>query len=413
MHHRNVQDSLEAALRDTPVVLLQGARQVGKTTLVRGMSEATGSRRYATLDDGVVLSAAQRDPEGYVAALKGPVTIDEVQRAPELFRAIKASVDRDRKPGRFLLTGSANVMLLPRLSESLAGRIELIPLWPLSQGEIAGVREDFIDRVFDPQPPDWKAPKKRNRSITERIVRGGFPEAVGRADERRRDAWYAAYADTTLRREVRELSGVEGLAELPRLLATLAARAGGLLNVADVARSLAMPQSTVRRYIALLEATFLVVLLPAWSTNRSSRLAKAAKVLIADSGLACYLVGASERRLEDDGSTRGAMLENFITMEVLKQREWSRTRPSLYHFRSAAGAEVDLVLEDRAGRIVGIEIKSARTIGAEAFRGLRALRELAGKKFVRGILLHDGLESVHFDPTLMTAPHSAVWDSEA
>lgn len=154
MHPRNVQDSLEAALRDTPVVLLQGARQVGKTTLVRGMSEATGSRRYATLDDGVVLSAAERDPEGYVAALKGPVTIDEVQRAPELFRAIKASVDRNRKPGRFLLTGSANMMLLPRLSESLAGRIELIPLWPLSQGEIAGVREDFIDRLFDPQPPE-------------------------------------------------------------------------------------------------------------------------------------------------------------------------------------------------------------------------------------------------------------------
>jgi hypothetical protein len=408
-----IQDSLEAALRDTPVVLLQGARQVGKTTLVRGMSEAAGSRRYSTLDDAVVLSAAERDPEGFVAAITGPVTIDEVQRAPGLFRAIKASVDRDRKPGRFLLTGSANVMLLPRLSESLAGRIELIPLWPLSQGEIAGRREDFVDRVFDPQPPEWKAPKKRTRSISERIVLGGFPEATGRADERRRDAWYAAYADTTLRREVRELSGVEGLAELPRLLATLAARASGLLNIADVARSLGMPQSTVRRYVSLLEATFLVVLLPAWSTNRSSRLAKAAKVLIVDSGLACYLVGASQRRLEEDGSTRGAMLENFITMEIQKQREWSRTRPSLYHFRSATGAEVDLVLEDRAGRVVGIEIKSARTVGADAFRGLRALRELAGKKFVRGILLHDGSESVSFDPTLMAAPHSAVWESEA
>lgn len=413
MHFRNARESLETALGDTPVVLLQGARQVGKTTLVQALSaDVKRPRRVLTLDDGAVLSAAQRDPEGFVAALTGPSAIDEVQRAPELFRTIKASVDRDRTPGRFLLTGSANVMLLPKLSESLAGRVELIPLWPLSQGEFEGVRERFIDRLFERETPDWKGAARRARPLVERMLRGGFPEAASRADAVRRDAWFSAYAETTLRREVRELSGAEGLAELPRLLAALAARAGGILNVADVSRALGMPQSTTRRYIALLEATFLAVMVPAWSTNRSSRLAKSAKVLIADSGLACHLVGANAERLADDGPARGAMLENFLAMEIIKQREWSRTKPAIHHFRSSAGAEVDLVLEDRAGRIVGIEFKSARSVGADAFRGLRALRELAGKNFVRGVVLNDGVETVRFDPTLMAAPHSAVWSGD-
>jgi predicted AAA+ superfamily ATPase len=412
MHFRNARESLETALGDTPVVLLQGARQVGKTTLVQALSAGSKPRRVLTLDDGAVLSAAQRDPEGFVAALTGPCAIDEVQRAPELFRTIKASVDRDRTPGRFLLTGSANVMLLPKLSESLAGRVELIPLWPLSQGEFEGVRERFIDRLFERETPDWKGAARRARPLVERMLRGGFPEAASRADASRRDAWFAAYAETTLRREVRELSGAEGLAELPRLLAALAARAGGLLNVADVSRALGMPQSTTRRYIALLEATFLAVMVPAWSTNRSSRLAKSAKVFIADSGLACHLVGANAERLAYDGPARGAMLENFLAMEIIKQRGWSQTKPAIHHFRSAAGAEVDLVLEDRAGRVVGIEFKSARSVGADAFRGLRALRELAGKNFVRGVVLHDGVETLRFDPTLVAAPLSAVWSGD-
>jgi predicted AAA+ superfamily ATPase len=174
----------------------------------------------------------------------------------------------------------------------------------------------------------------------------------------------------------------------------------------------ATPHTTCSRFAALLEATFLAVMLPAWSTNRSSRLAKSPKVLVADSGLACHLVGANADRLAGDGPTRGAMRENFVAMELLKQREWSETKPTLCHFRSSAGAEVDIVLEDRAGRVVGVEVKSARSIGADAFRGLRALRELAGKNFVRGVVLHDGAETVRFDPTLMAVPYSAVWSGE-
>jgi predicted AAA+ superfamily ATPase len=412
MHARHAQASIELALQDTPVVLLHGARQVGKTTLVQMISGGRRPRRFATLDDGLVLSAAQRDPEGYVAALDRPATIDEVQRAPDLFRAIKASVDRDRTPGRFLLTGSANVMLLPRLSESLAGRIEVIPLWPLSQGEIEGVRERFIDRLFESTTPDWQAARRRGRPLLDRLLRGGFPEPSARSDARRREAWFAAYSDTTLRREVRELSGVEGLSELPRLLGALASRACGLLNVADLSRTLGMPQSTTRRYLALLEATFLAVMLPAWATNRSVRLARSPKVLVSDSGLACHLVGADGTRLAEDGTARGAMLENFVAMELIKQREWSSVRPTLHHFRTSAGVEVDLVLEDRAGRVVGIEVKSARSLGSDAFKGLRALRDLAGDRFIRGVVLHDGVETVRVDPSLMSVPLAALWSGE-
>ena len=406
---RRAQYQLAEALRDTPVVLLHGARQVGKTTLARSTASARSVRGYATLDDGPQLSAALADPGGFIDALPGPVVLDEVQRAPGLFRAIKASVDRDRSPGRFLLTGSANVMMLPTLSESLAGRIEVVPLWPLSQGEIEGTKERFIDRAFADLPPEFGAAPARSRPLLDRIVRGGFPEPCERTDARRRDAWFRAYADTTLRREVRELSGVEGLAELPRLIAVLAARACGLLNVADVARTLGMPQSTVRRYVALLEATFLAVMVPAWTTSRSARLAKSPKVLICDSGLACHLIGADLRRLADDGAARGAMLENFVAMELLKQREWSDSRPALHHFRTASGYEVDFVLEDRAGRVVGIEVKSAGSVSSEDFRGLRALRELAGRRFVRGIVLHGGRETVGFDPTLVATPISSLW----
>jgi predicted AAA+ superfamily ATPase len=412
MQPRHAEEPLATALSDTPVVLLHGARQVGKTTLARAMAATGHGRKYATLDDGAVLSAALRDPQGFIDAMTGPVTLDEVQRAPELFRAIKASVDRNRRPGRFLLTGSANVMMLPRLSESLAGRIETVPLWPLSQGEIEGTRERFIDRAFDRAVPDWSVSARRPRPLLDRIVRGGFPEPSARADAARRDAWFAAYADATLRREVRELSGAEALTELPRLLAALSTRAGTLLNITDIARSLGMAQSTTRRYITLLEAVFLAVLIPAWSTNRAKRLAKSPKILVADSGLACHLIGADATRLERDGSARGAMLENFVAMELLKQREWSRIRPSLLHFRTATGVEIDLVLEDRAGRLVGIEVKAAKNVGSDDFRGLRALRELAGDRFVRGIVLHDGRETVRFDPGLLSAPISALWSGE-
>ncbi|MFZ4575225.1 MAG: ATP-binding protein [Phycisphaerales bacterium] len=409
MLSRNIEPQLRAALADTPVVLIHGARQTGKTTLARSVAHHSQPRRYLTLDDATTLAAATSDPTGFLASLEGPIVIDEVQRAADLFRAIKADVDRNRKPGRFLLTGSANVLLLPKLSESLAGRIEIITLWPLSQGEIDAHPEKFIDAVFAPKLPAITRLAKSSPDLLTRILRGGYPEPLSRKDDARRSAWYASYITTILQRDVRDLSNIEGLSDLPRLLSLLASRTSGLLNFSDLARSLSLPQTTLKRYFALLEATFLVVSIPAWSSNQGLRLSKSPKIMLADTGLACHLLGADKARLAADGHAKGTLLENFVAMELLKQSGWSRTRTTLHHFRTTNGREVDLVLEDPAGRLVGIEIKSAATVTNDDFKGLRALQEAAGPKFHRGIILHDGAEIIPFDKQMAAMPVGAVW----
>ena len=406
---RNILPAVKAALTDTPVVLLHGARQVGKTTLAHAIANGRPRREYKSLDDESELSAALTNPEGYVRGLGGPVVLDEVQRAPELFRTIKAAVDRNRIAGQYLLTGSANVMLLPRLSESLAGRVEVITLWPFSQGEIEGTVESFVDRAFSASRMQWQAPTSKSRPLTDRIVRGGFPEPMSRADTSRRRAWYGAYLETTLRRDIRDLANIDSFLELPRLLSLISHRTSGLLNFADLSRGISIPQTTLKRYFTLLQASFLVVTIPAWTTNRGLRQTKASKVFISDTGLACHLLGADSNTIRTDGRIRGMLMENFVAMELLKQIGWSKTRPSAHHFRSSSGQEVDFVLEDQAGRIVGIEVKSSKSVGADDFRGLRVLRELAGKKFVRGIVLHDGDSTVHFDQEFVSAPISALW----
>lgn len=409
MLRRNLASKLKAALSDTPVVLVHGARQTGKTTLTRSLEGEAPARRYVTLDHFATLAAARSDPAGFVAAQDGPVVLDEVQRAPSIFMAIKAEVDGNRTPGRFLLTGSANILLVPTLSESLAGRIEILTLWPLSQGEIEGTNERFIDGVFAAKLAPITRGEPSEASLIDRIIRGGYPEPLSRADESRKAAWYDSYLSTILQRDVRDLANIEGLSDLPRLLALLASRTSGLLNFSDLARSLSLPQTTLKRYFALLEATFLVVTIPAWSSNQGLRLSKAPKLMLADTGLASHLLGTDTQRLQADGNLRGSLLENFVAMEVMKQATWSKARVKVFHFRTTAGKEVDLVLEDAAGRVVGIEVKSSASVGADDFRGLRALKEAAGEKFVRGVVLHDGAETVMFDPTLAAMPISALW----
>ncbi|MEW6638365.1 MAG: ATP-binding protein, partial [Actinomycetota bacterium] len=350
MYRRNVADLLDEALADSPVVLLNGARQTGKSTLVRSSMIRGFSGRYLTLDDAGILSAAATDPAGFLAGLGRPVVLDEVQRAPDLFLAIKAEVDRDRRPGSFLLTGSANVLLLPRLSESLAGRMEVHTLWPLSQGELEGVREGFVDAAFSGGAPPVSLEAEDPPRLFERVLRGGFPEVVGRESPARRRAWFDSYVTTILQRDVRDLANIERLAEMPRLLSLLATRASSLLSYSDLSRAAAMPQSTLKRYMALLETVFLVQTLPAWSANLGKRLVKSPKSIVCDTGLAAHLQGVDAQRLSAEPVLAGPLLENFVAMELKKQITWSETRPSLYHFRTQAGREVDLVLEDAAGR---------------------------------------------------------------
>jgi uncharacterized protein len=406
---RHLVTPILTSLKDSPVVFIQGARQTGKSTLAKSLAAEGYDARYLTLDDAVTLSAAESDPTGFIAGLDGPVIIDEVQRAPGLALAIKSAVDSDRKPGQFLLTGSANVLVLPKLAESLAGRMEIHTLWPLSQGELAGSDDLFIDKIFQTKFKPGNAPGEGWPKLVDRIVQGGYPEMLSRTTADRRQAWFGSYLTSILQRDVRDISNIRDLADLPRLLTLVASRAASLLDYSDLARSIGIPQTTLKRYIALLEATFLVQTLPAWFTNIGKRLVKAPKVLINDTGLLTHLLGADAARLRADPSLGGGILENFIALELIKQRGWSKLQPVIHHFRTHNGDEVDLVLEDRAGRIVGIEIKASATIDSSHFRGLKALAEAAGDRFVRGVVIFSGTAAVPFASNLLAVPATEIW----
>lgn len=413
MRRRNLLPRIEDALADTPVVLLQGARQTGKTTLARELSESgTSTRRYVTLDDAAALAAARSNPSAFLEGLGERATIDEVQFAPSLFPAIKALVDRDRAPGRFLLTGSANVLLLPKLAESLAGRTELLSLWPFSQGELEGVGETFIDWLlaeddgtqFPSQPP---VPEPDD--LWQRVLRGGYPEVQKRLAPRRRSAWFGSYVTTIIQRDVREFANIADPSALQRLLELVAARNGSLANVSELSRSLAIPTSTLTRHVRLLEATFLLLHLRPWSGNLSKRLVKSPKVYLGDTGLASSLLGCASVEDLARGSARGGLLENFVVTELSKQLGWSDTPAQLFHYRTQSGQEVDVVLEAPSGKLGGIEVKASSSVSASDFDGLRHLRHAVGDRFTRGVLLYGGSEVLTFEPGLVAAPFSALW----
>ena len=413
MIRRHLISCLLEALADTPVVLLNGPRQSGKSTLAQRVASHEHPARYLTLDDATTLAAARNDPPGFLAGFEGPVVIDEIQRAPELFLAIKAQVDRDRRPGRFLLTGSADVLLLPRLAESLAGRMEILTLWPFSQGEIEKIQEGFVDAIFSRTIPQMRDLRIQGSEMIPRILRGGYPEILGRQTESRQAAWFGSYITTILQRDVRDIAHIEGLTALPRLLALLAARAASLVNFSELSRTSTIPQSTLKRYMIILETTFLVQTLPAWSGNLSKRLVKAPKLVIGDTGLMAYLLGLNKVRLLQDPILAGHVLENFVIMELKKQLGWNRTKAQLFHFRTQTGQEVDIVLEDLSGRVVGIEIKSGASVTADDFKGLRLLHETIGRRFLRGMVLYGGSEFVPFGPGLYALPVRALWSGSA
>jgi hypothetical protein len=397
---------IEEALADTPAVMLVGARQTGKTTLARSIGALRPGTAYVTLDDATALEAALSDPAGFVSGLGGAAVLDEVQKAPALLPAIKAAIDRERRPGRFLLTGSADVLALPRVSESLAGRMEVATLWPLSQGELAERREGFVDAVFR-----GDRPTSRGDDVVPRLLRGGYPEAAVRTRPDRRRAFFESYVTTLVSRDVRDLAAIEAPGALRRLLRLVSARTGGVLNHSELARTLGIPVSTLKRYLALLETLFLVHELPAWASNRGKRLVRAPKLHVVDTGLGAALAGIDVDLIRRDRTLLGPLLESFAAAELRKQTGWSEPRGVLHHFRTHAGQEVDLVLEDARGRVVGIEVKAAATVTGADLNGLRALAEIAGKAFVQGIVLHLGPASIPFGPNLVACPLSALWET--
>ena len=411
MLQRNLTVPLIEALSDSPVVFLQGPRQSGKSTLAQWTLRERPAR-YLTLDDAGVLSAADRDPAAFLSGLDGPVILDEVQLAPGLFRAIKGEVDRGRKPGRFLLTGSANVLLLPQVSEALAGRMEVLTLWPFSQGELAGLREGVIDALFESKfhVPAKKVQEGRESSLIERVLTGGYPEiALARSSSARRQAWFGSYIATILQRDIRAMADIEGLTQLPRLLSLLATQSSGLLNIAELSRDAGISQPTLKRYLSLLQAAYLFVPLTAWSGNLRKRLIKSPKAYLCDTGLLSYLLGIDDADSLRASVHAGAILESFVAQELRKEIGWSRLRPALHYFRTAAGKEVDFLLEDRKGRVVGIEVKASATLRSDDLRGLEELAAGLGHRFHRGVVLYQGEETVPFAANLHGLPIDTLW----
>lgn len=411
MFRRNITNSVQEALSDTAVVLLIGARQCGKSTLVQMLRSVEYEPQYLTFDDPTLLAVASEDPMAFLSSIQKPVIFDEIQRIPDLLIPIKKMVDEDRQPGSFLLTGSANVLLLPTVADALVGRMEAITLRPLSQGEILGRRENFISQICGdafalPKPAE---PMDRDLLFS-RILAGGFPEAVQRTNATARDRWFRSYTTTLLQRDVRELSNIDSTADLVRLLSVLAARSGGLLNFAEISRSTGIPQTTLKRYIAMFERLFVIEFLPAYSANLSKRLTRSPKLYFVDSGILGNLTGATQEKIKLDGSIAGMLMENFVIGELRKQSGWSSTVASMFHFRTVNNEEVDLVLELPGGDCVGIEIKSAASVGADAFKGLKVLKNELGRKFKRGIVLYTGDISVAFADDLFAMPVQMLWE---
>ncbi len=400
---------------DTPVVVIVGPRQCGKSTLAELLAGERGARQV-TLDDAGPRAAANADPTGFVEALELPVVIDEFQKAVELLPAIKSRVDRARSGGRqaagmFLLTGSANVWTSLRVSESLAGRAERLQLWPLSQGEILGSRETFIDAVLAGRVAQIAAAPTGRRAVSRALVTGGYPEMLARQGPQRRARWLENYVQMILERDVRDLAAkAQQLDELPRLLGAAAARVSGLLEIANLASDTKLKRDTASRYLTLLELLFLLRRAPAWSRNLGQRLIKAPKLWFPDSGLASQLVGYDERRFESDETPlAGALFENFVASELTKQATWCEVDVRLYHLRTAGGSEVDLVIEARDGTIAGIESKLTASVSARDFNGLRHLRDRLGERFGAGIVMHTGPDTLPFGDRLWAVPISALW----
>ena len=402
MYPRLIRSRALEALADTPAILIVGPRQSGKSTLV---ADLVGDEvPSVTLDDASALDAATRDPTGWLAAFQGPVAIDEIQKAPSLLPAIKARIDRRRTPGRYILTGSADVLTLPRVSESLAGRIEVLPLWTLAQIELAGsdVPSALVASVFSTRLAHSTGRPAVAINWRERAVIGGYPEVVARPRAARRAAWFESYVSTVLARDVRDVADIASVATLPLILRLVASRSGATLNVADIARAAQIPQTTLRRHLALLEAVFLIHSIPPWHADLGKRLVKSPKVYISDSGLLAHLLGADGTG--GPGVHDGALCESLAVFEIVKQCSALERPPRVFHFRSHEGHEVDLVLEDARGRIVGIEIKATATPTSHDARGLRLLREALGGRFVRGIILHGGTETTAFDGQITAIP---------
>ncbi len=402
---RRIESRIAEAMADTPVVLLAGPRQAGKTTLVRQVAQ--GRLRYLTLDDDLTLLSAQQDPVGMIRSLDRAV-IDEIQRAPQLLLAIKKSVDEDRRPGRFVLTGSANLMALPTVADSLAGRIETLSLLPLSQCEIEGRSTNWLDTVFAGQLPQ-PGSSSRADDLVGRVLRGGYPEVMSRSTARRRTTWARQYLDSIIQRDIPDVAGIERLDQLPRFLRALAQTAGQMCNYTQLAGQVGLDGKTAAKYVGIFEQMYLLKRVDVWARNRLNRVVKTPKLQFIDSGLLATLLDLTAQEVENDRTRFGNVLETFVFAELLKHTTTAEGDYRLMYYRDADKVEVDVVIENAAGQLVGVEVKATATVKESALRGLKKLAGLAGDSFKMGILLYDGDEIMPVGDRIWAAPLSTWW----
>ena len=373
MYPRYSAKNVNEALADTPVVFIMGPRQTGKTTLVKALIDENGDDtwEYITLDDQAQFEIARADPVGFIRNLPPKrIALDEVQRLPELFVSIKQAVDEHRAPGRFLLTGSANALLLPRLSDSLAGRMESVRLTTLSECEIQGRVPTFLSKLLAQEAPSTQDIRVRNH-LLQRLVVGCFPEPLQRASERR--------------------------------------SAGKLVNLTELGAKLGLDRLTIKKYMALLEQLFLVEQLPAWHSNEYKRLIKTPKMHSIDTGMMCAIRGLNRERLLKQPSDFGLLLESFVYNELRKQAVWIDEPLSFYHYRDKDKVEVDDFVENAMGDCFSIEVKAAASLSAKDFTGLKRFQNVAGERFKLGILLYDGDHTTAFGDQLFAVPLGALW----
>jgi predicted AAA+ superfamily ATPase len=404
---RTIQSSIEEALTDTPVVAVLGPRQVGKSTLVKSMAP---DRAYINLDEEPYAGTAHSDPEGFISGLPEFVTLDEVQRVPELIPAIKTSVDLNRKPGRFLLTGSANLLLLPQLSESLAGRMQIIRLHPLSESEKAEVPGDCLQRIIKNEFSAEVKPRPEadDEDLIKRILAGGFPEAIRRNSQRAR-SWHRQYLEAILEKDVREVARVQDVDELGRLLRVLAFQTGSLLNISNLSRDLGIARATVDHYLAVLRRLYLIRIIPAWHSNQAKRLVKSPKVYIPDSGLAAALIKLEAKDWIPKRKTFGNLLESFVIQQLSAQASWTDPDLELMHFRNKDGLEVDCIISNGSG-IWAIEVKASHSVGYQDTKAIMKVREQTGTNFQSGIVFYTGSSILRLNDNTHAVPISKLWE---
>lgn len=405
MYPRFADRRVDQALSDTRVVMLAGPRQSGKTTLARLVAGA--GMPFLTLDDAAMRAGALADPTGFVQRLDRAV-IDEVQRSPELLLAIKASVDADPRPGRFFLTGSANLMTLPRVADSLAGRMEVVQLLPLAQAEIRWGRPSLLEHAFLGEVPAVQT-RVLGEDLVTSVLSGGYPEALSRRSWGRRQDWYLGYIDAIVQRDVRDIAQVSQVGQMPRLLRVLAEHSGQLTNASAAGAPLGLNHVTTQKYTQIFENLFLIRTVQPWFSNVLKRLTKTSKLHFLDSGLLAALRGVSPDRVRKDRSVFGPILETFVLAELLKMAGWGDERLDFSYFRDKERNEVDIVLENRQGQVVGVEVKAASTVTRSDFHGMRRLAEACGDRFVMGMVLYDHDQVVPFGDRMFAVPLSVLW----